>query len=185
MQFPQTATLHSSDQRTRKSRLQQIYRRAPDAEGRFWYSVITTGVYCRPTCPSRRALPSNIRLHETLEEARATGFRPCARCNPESPSQQARHASMIGRACEIIDRNETGSVSPAALASAVGLSRSQFYRLFRRVTGTTPCEYAARTKPTQSSGSRGGSLVQPGDSSSGFARQARSIPVRVPKSATQ
>lgn len=53
------------------------------ADDRFWYSVSTTRIYCRPSCPSRHASPEHVRFHATLEEARATGFRPCKRCHPE------------------------------------------------------------------------------------------------------
>lgn len=125
----------------RRSRLDQLYRRDPHAEGRFWYSVVTTGVYCRPTCPSRHARPENIRLHDSLAEARATGFRPCLRCCPESPALGDHHRALIETACRLIEAN--GAAPPAGeLAEAVGLSPSHFYRLFRRLTGTTPTTYA-------------------------------------------
>ena len=61
----------------------QLAARDASADGRFWYSVVTTGVYCRPSCPGR-AKPENIRLHATLAEARATGARPCKRCTPDA-----------------------------------------------------------------------------------------------------
>ncbi len=125
----------------RRSRLDQLYRRDPRAEGRFWYSVITTGVYCRPTCPARHARPENIRLHDTLTEARATGFRPCLRCRPEAPSLGDHHRDLIQAACRLIEAR--GSAPPSRdLAQAVGLSPSHLYRLFRRLTGTTPSAYA-------------------------------------------
>lgn len=125
----------------RRSRLDQLYRRDPRAEGRFWYSVVTTGVYCRPTCPSRHAKPENIRLHDTLAEARATGFRPCLRCRPEAPALIDHHRALIQAACRLIEAN--GGPPPAGeLAAAVGLSPSHFYRLFRRFTGGTPTAYA-------------------------------------------
>lgn len=122
-------------------RLDQLYRRDPRAEGRFWYSVVTTGVYCRPTCPSRHARPENIRLHDTLTEARATGFRPCLRCRPEAPALSDHHRALIQTACRLIEAN---GVAPSSrdLAQAVGLSSSHLYRLFRRLTGTTPSAYA-------------------------------------------
>jgi methylphosphotriester-DNA--protein-cysteine methyltransferase len=125
----------------RRRRLDQLFRRDPCAEGRFWYSVVTTGVYCRPTCPARHARPENIRLHDTLAEARATGFRPCLRCCPEAPSLGDRHRDLIQAACRLIEAN---GVAPSSrdLAEAVGLSPSHLYRLFRRLTGTTPSAYA-------------------------------------------
>lgn len=124
----------------RLRQLAQIYRRDPLAEGRFWYSVVTTGVYCRPTCPSRRALTGNIRLHHTLAEARATGFRPCGRCHPEAPSQIDRHRVLIQTVCGLI---EAGGAPPfRIIATDMGLSPAHLHRVFRRVTGTTPSTYA-------------------------------------------
>ena len=64
----------------------RIVARDKMADGQFWYSVSATGDYCRPSCPSRTANPRNVRLHDTLEDARASGFRACKRCNPEGPS---------------------------------------------------------------------------------------------------
>ena len=63
-------------------RYASIAARDTAADGSFWYSVVTTGVYCRPSC-SGRAKPENIRLHATLAEAQATGCRPCKRCKPD------------------------------------------------------------------------------------------------------
>ena len=138
----------------RDSRLDQLYRRDPRAEGRFWYSVVTTGVYCRPTCPSRHARPENIRLHDTLAEARATGFRPCLRCRPEAPALGDHHRALIQAAGHLIEAN--GAALPSRdLAEAVGLSSSHLYRLFRRMTGTTPSAYArAFAKAGASGGDR-------------------------------
>ena len=60
----------------------RIVARDKTADEHLWYSVSTTGVYCRPSCPSRAASPENVQLHDTLESAKATGFRPCRRCKP-------------------------------------------------------------------------------------------------------
>src|SRR5262249_14594399 len=108
------------------------------ADGHFWYSVSTTGVYCRPSCPSRAANPRNVQLHDTLESARRTGFRPCKRCNPDGPSIEAENAALVARVCRIIEESE-GEPS----AGAVGGSRSHFHRLFKAATGVTPKDYAA------------------------------------------
>lgn len=142
--FPMEQTAFAIDTATRRSRLAQIYRRDPTAEGRFWCSVVTTGVYCRPTCPARHARPENIRLHETLAEARATGFRPCGRCRPEEPSTADRHRALIETACRLIDAGAPRA--PEDLTRATGLCASQFYKLFRRFTGTTPSGWARRAQ---------------------------------------
>src|SRR5260370_41819929 len=81
----------------------RIVARDRAADGLFWYSVATTGVYCRPSCPSRTANPRNVQLHRTLQEARATGFRPCRRCNPDGVSVESANAAIVARACRVID----------------------------------------------------------------------------------
>jgi AraC family transcriptional regulator of adaptative response/methylated-DNA-[protein]-cysteine methyltransferase len=131
----------------RGRRLAQVHARDPRAEGVFWYSVVTTGVYCRPTCPSRKARPEHIRFHETLAEARRTGFRPCRRCRPEEPALYERQRALVEAACaQVSDARQTPTLK--ALAQAAGISASHFHRLFKRVTGVTPGRYfdSVRTK---------------------------------------
>jgi len=108
---------------------------------RFWYSVVTTGVYCRPSCPSRTANPNNVQLHDTLESAKATGFRPCKRCNPDGPSIECENAALVARACRIIEESEE-EPSLEVLAAVVGRSPTYFHRLFKAATGVTPKDYA-------------------------------------------
>src|SRR5580704_15770036 len=120
----------------------RIIARDRTADGLFWYSVMTTGVYCRPSCASRRANPTNVQLHDTLEAAKATGFRPCKRCNPDGISIAGENAGIVARACRLIEESEE---MPALndLAEAVGRSSSHFHRLFKATTGLTPKAYAA------------------------------------------
>jgi AraC family transcriptional regulator, regulatory protein of adaptative response / methylated-DNA-[protein]-cysteine methyltransferase len=120
----------------------RIVARDKTADGRLWYSVSTTGVYCRPSCPSRTANPENVQLHDTLESAQATGFRPCKRCNPDGPSIECENAALMAKACRIIERSEE-EPSLEELADAVGRSPSYFHRMFKAATGVTPKEYAA------------------------------------------
>jgi hypothetical protein len=81
--------------------------------------VATTGIYCRPSCPSRTANLKNVGLHDTL--AKATGCRPCKRCNPDGLSLDAEHAVLIAKACRLIEQGE-GISSLTELAGAVELS---------------------------------------------------------------
>lgn len=120
----------------------RIVARDRSADGRFWYSVATTGVYCRPSCPSRTANPANVTLHDTLEGARATGCRPCKRCNPDGSSSDAENAALVEQACRMIE-NRDGDVALTELAEAVELSPGYFHRLFKAQTGLTPKAYAA------------------------------------------
>ena len=112
------------------------------ADGHFWYSVSTTGVYCRPSCASRTANPNNVQLHDSLESARATGFRPCRRCNPDGPSIESENAALVAKACRIIEGSDE-DLSLEELADAIGRSPSYFHRVFKATTGLTPKEYAA------------------------------------------
>lgn len=120
----------------------RIVARDRTADGQLWYSVATTGVYCRASCPSRIANPGNVRLHDSLESARATGFRPCRRCNPEDPSRERRNAALVAQACRIIESSEE-EPSLEALAAAAGRSPGYFHRVFKAATGLTPKAYAA------------------------------------------
>src|SRR6201993_5122801 len=120
----------------------RIAARDKTADGHLWYSVSTTGVYCRASCPSRPANPRNVQLHDSLESARATGFRPCMRCNPDGPSIEAENAALVAKACRIIEESEE-EFSLEELADAIGRSPSYFHRLFKATTGLTPKDYAA------------------------------------------
>lgn len=64
---------------------QAIHARDAAGDGLFFYGVRSTGIVCRPSCPSRPARPENIVIHETVEAAREGGFRPCLRCRPDQP----------------------------------------------------------------------------------------------------
>jgi AraC family transcriptional regulator of adaptative response/methylated-DNA-[protein]-cysteine methyltransferase len=118
-----------------------VRARDRSADGQFWYSVATTGVYCRPSCPSRTANPRNVGLHGSLAEAKATGFRPCKRCNPDGPSADIENAAIVASACRLIEGSEE-ILSLKCLAQSANLSTSYFHRLFKSVTGLTPRDYA-------------------------------------------
>jgi AraC family transcriptional regulator, regulatory protein of adaptative response / methylated-DNA-[protein]-cysteine methyltransferase len=120
----------------------RIVARDETADGHLWYSVSTTGVYCRPSCPSRIPNPKNVQLHDTLESVRATGFRACRRCNPDGPSTEAGNAALVAKACRIIEESEE-EPSLEELAGAVGRSPSYFHRVFKATIGLTPKNYAA------------------------------------------
>jgi AraC family transcriptional regulator of adaptative response/methylated-DNA-[protein]-cysteine methyltransferase len=120
----------------------RILARDKTADGQFWYSVSTTGVYCRPSCPSRAANPGNVQLYDNIESVRATGFRPCKRCKPNGPSTESENAALVAKACRIIEEREE-EPSLSELADAIGRSPGYFHRLFKAATGLTPKDYAA------------------------------------------
>ena len=118
-----------------------VMGRDGSADGRFVYSVRTTGVYCRPSCPSRLARRENVAFHATCDEAERAGFRACKRCRPNAESQADRHAESVARACRLIAGSETPP-SLDSMAKAAGLSAFHFHRIFKASTGVTPRAYA-------------------------------------------
>lgn len=112
------------------------------ADGTFYYSVRTTGVYCRPSCGSRLAKPENVRFHVSRAEAEHAGFRPCKRCKPDQPTRVEQHAKKVAKICRIIESAE-GIPSLEELARKAGLSAWHFHRVFKAITGLTPRAYAA------------------------------------------
>lgn len=107
-------------------------------DGRFVTGVLTTGIYCRPSCPARHPKRENVRFFPGGEEARAAGLRPCLRCAPDDIN---REEQALERAYHLLaDAEEAPSLD--ALAAGVGYSPHHFHRLFKRATGVTPAAYA-------------------------------------------
>lgn len=119
-----------------------VVARDAAADGKFFYSVKTTGVYCRPSCAARPARPENVRFHATCADAEQAGFRPCKRCKPDQAPLGAQHAAKVAEICRLIEDAETVP-GLGELASRAGLSTYYFHRVFKAVTGLTPKAYAA------------------------------------------
>jgi AraC family transcriptional regulator of adaptative response/methylated-DNA-[protein]-cysteine methyltransferase len=119
-----------------------VAARDPAADGRFFYSVKTTGVYCRPSCAARAARPENVAFHATAADAERAGFRPCKRCKPDQPSRAQQHAAVVADLCRFIESAETPPTLDE-LARRAGLSTFHLHRIFKEATGVTPREYAA------------------------------------------
>jgi AraC family transcriptional regulator, regulatory protein of adaptative response / methylated-DNA-[protein]-cysteine methyltransferase len=136
-QDPMAETIHGDDERWAA-----VQERRASADSVFYYSVTTTGVYCRPSCPSRRPRRENVAFHATRQEAERLGFRPCRRCRPNEPTRSSRYEAAVAAACRMIDSAEE-SPTLAQMAEAVGMSRFHFHRVFRAVMGITPKAYAS------------------------------------------
>ena len=126
-------------------RWQAVLGRDRAADGQFVYSVRTTGVYCRPSCPARQAKVENVAFHAGPAEAEAAGFRACRRCTPNAASLAEQHAEVIARACRAIEAAEEAP-GLASLARAAGMSPYHFHRVFKAVTGLTPKAYSTATR---------------------------------------
>jgi AraC family transcriptional regulator of adaptative response/methylated-DNA-[protein]-cysteine methyltransferase len=119
-----------------------VQRRDSTYDGVFYYSVRTTGVFCRPSCAARTALRKNVAFHASTADAQAAGFRPCLRCRPDLPPLAERQAAAVAQACALIDASDD-AIDLDTLAAAVGISKFHFHRLFKAQTGITPKAYAA------------------------------------------
>jgi AraC family transcriptional regulator of adaptative response/methylated-DNA-[protein]-cysteine methyltransferase len=131
------------------------------ADGSFFYSVSTTGVYCRPSCAARPARPEHVAFHATAAAAERAGFRPCKRCKPEQPPLAERQAARVAELCRLIERSEEPP-SLEQLARHAGLSAFHTHRLFKAVTGVTPRAYAAaqRAARVKAELAKSGSVTQ-------------------------
>jgi AraC family transcriptional regulator of adaptative response/methylated-DNA-[protein]-cysteine methyltransferase len=118
-----------------------VLARDSDFDDDFVYSVATTGVYCRASCPSRRANRNNVEFHASAADAKHAGFRPCKRCKPDQPSLKAEHAAKVAQACRMIEQAET-TPKLDEIAATVGLSPYHFHRIFKSIAGVTPKAYA-------------------------------------------
>lgn len=145
--FPMTSRSTDTQERAARTladpRWPRVLARDASADGHFWYSVRTTGVYCRPSCAARPARPENVGFYTSMDDAEAAGFRPCKRCKPRQKPLAEQHAAAVTRACRRIERAEDEIPSLDALADDAGMSRYHFHRVFKAVTGLTPRAYAA------------------------------------------
>ena len=107
-------------------------------DGRFVGAVLTTGIYCKPSCPARHPKRENVVFYAGVAEARAAGFRACLRCKPD---EVGRDRVAVARAVALLESAED-MIGLDALAAAVGYAPHHFHRLFKRATGVTPAAYA-------------------------------------------
>ena len=122
-------------------RWERLLTRDKLSDGQFFYSVETTGVYCRPSCGARPARPENVAFYATPAAAERAGFRPCKRCKPDQAPLAARQAALVAELCRLIESSdETPSLE--SLASHAALSVFHTHRIFKAATGVTPTAYA-------------------------------------------
>jgi AraC family transcriptional regulator of adaptative response/methylated-DNA-[protein]-cysteine methyltransferase len=138
-----------------------VIARDASADGKFFYSVRTTGVYCRPSCAARPARPENVGFHRTAAAAEQAGFRPCKRCKPDQPPLAERQAALVAELCRRIEHSDE-EPSLEELARHAGLSAFHTHRLFKAVTGLTPKAYAAahRTRRVRAELGKGGTVTE-------------------------
>jgi AraC family transcriptional regulator, regulatory protein of adaptative response / methylated-DNA-[protein]-cysteine methyltransferase len=111
-------------------------------DGVFLYAVLSTGIYCRPSCPSKRPSRENVVFFRTREAAEQAGFRACKRCKPEAAASGAPHSGLVERVCRYIDAHPDEPATLEALSRAMGMSPFHLQRTFKALTGITPRAYA-------------------------------------------
>jgi len=133
-----STALFASDE----ARWQAVVDRNRAADAYFYYSVSSTGVYCRPSCAARLARREHVRFHASSNAAESAGFRPCKRCKPDRPPLYEQQRDLITAACRWLEDAEPAP-SLDELAQAASLSRYHFQRLFKAAVGVTPKAYAS------------------------------------------
>ena len=130
---------------TEESRWEAIVQRMQQADGEFFYGVVTTGIYCRPVCSSRIPNRENVQFFDTNQKAEDAGFRPCKRCTPRKESAPNTAIDAVSQACKFIEESEK-EPTLNQLADVVGLSPYHFHRLFKKTLGITPKQYATANR---------------------------------------
>jgi len=115
-----------------------VLARDAKADGRFVYAVKSTGVFCRPSCPSRRPRRENVEFFDSPAQAQQAGYRACRRC---TPLERDRQTQKVEAACRYIDENLDITLSLTAISRHVAISPFHFQRLFKRILGISPREY--------------------------------------------
>jgi AraC family transcriptional regulator of adaptative response/methylated-DNA-[protein]-cysteine methyltransferase len=137
------APTHALSRLTDDERYAAAERKDRSLRDAFVIGVKTTGVYCRSGCPARTPKRENVEFFDTVDQARAAGFRACKRCKPDDAASP--NAAMVARACRTIEAAETAP-SLETLAGQAGLSPFHFHRLFKAETGLTPAQYASAVR---------------------------------------
>ena len=124
---------------------QQLWRIVQRRDSRYYssfvFAVKSTGVFCRPTCPSRRAKRGQVLFFPTFREAKAAGFRACLRCAPADESKDPRQIEIVKGACKYIEDNYGDNITLNSIAEREGVNSFYLHKIFRKITGLTPREY--------------------------------------------
>jgi AraC family transcriptional regulator of adaptative response/methylated-DNA-[protein]-cysteine methyltransferase len=111
-------------------------------DGVFFFAVISTGVYCRPSCPSRRPRRENVIFFQRRDAAERAGFRACLRCKPDRERARDAHAELVEKICRYLEQHLDEAVTLDGLSRQLGLSPFHLQRTFKAATGITPRAYA-------------------------------------------
>jgi AraC family transcriptional regulator of adaptative response/methylated-DNA-[protein]-cysteine methyltransferase len=143
-------------------------------DGKWVYGVVTTGVYCKPSCSSRRPRRENVRFYDTAEQAEKDGLRACKRCRPDRELSHDATAEAVRKACQYMKAHPAEPISLGKLSEQAGISPAHFHRSFKRLVGVTPKEYADKLRMDElKRGLKKGGAVTDQVYASGFGSNSR------------
>lgn len=116
------------------------------ADGTFIYAVTSTGIYCRPSCPSRRPRADRVRFFDTTLEARQAGFRPCKRCRPDTVGLAQPGIDAVRRASAYLATHADQTVTLGHLARVTSMSPHHLQRRFKAIVGLSPREFQSAVR---------------------------------------
>jgi AraC family transcriptional regulator of adaptative response/methylated-DNA-[protein]-cysteine methyltransferase len=156
------------------SRWEAVAARDRAMDGVFFYAVLSTGIYCRPSCPSKRPRRENVVFFRVREAAEQAGFRACKRCKPDAIHQVDPNAQLVEKVCRYIDTRPDDPVTLEALGRALGISPFHLQRTFKALTGITPRAYAdSRRLNSLKAGLRAGHSVTRSLYDAGYGSSSR------------
>lgn len=138
----QTEIMQSSPKLSPEQSWEVVLQRDRQFDDRLFYAVRTTGIYCRPSCPSRRPRRENVEFYFGCDSAERAGFRACLRCKPRQQRSASHEQELARQVCDYISKNLEGTLSLAVLGSQLGLSPFHLQRTFKKVMGISPRQYA-------------------------------------------
>lgn len=153
---------------------QAVLTKDARCDGQFVFAVSSTGIYCRPSCGSRRPRRENVSFFESPEAAEQAGFRACRRCHPRDAAVVDPQVQMARQVCRIIEENEGETVTLSALGAQLGVSSFHLQRTFKSVMGITPKDYAETWRVNRfKQGVRKGDAVTSAMYDAGFGSSSR------------
>jgi AraC family transcriptional regulator of adaptative response/methylated-DNA-[protein]-cysteine methyltransferase len=119
-----------------------VAARDKSKDGKFFYGVTTTGIYCRPSCGSRRPLRRNVRFYASAADAERDGLRACLRCRPQAPVEHSAMGDTVGQVCRYIEAHPGDDLKLAVLSARFRVSPFHLQRSFKAIVGVTPKDFA-------------------------------------------
>lgn len=151
-----------------------IDNRNKQYDGVFWFGLRTTGIYCRPSCPSRQPNQENVEYFATPDAARRSNYRACLRCHPDEIAFVDPQAELVQSICRLLDESIVENPDLAFLSQKVGVSQSHLQRIFKKLMGISPRQYVeARRADIFKAGVKEGQSVTDAIYDAGYGSSSR------------